>query len=171
MVKYKELDNLQRSVVDIGVLLKSVIKLALEGISNPKISSISVKHEGNLVRVAHTDEYGHVLEFGLVKVVSLSTSPYLKINYLHSYYIENPTNVLSVRLEEFHSLGCEVSFNLAKVVFHKIYGESPVLMNYLLSSVEDFYKSSLGGVSSLGNARQTYASMYALQSKNSSFGW
>ena len=38
MVKYKELDNLQRSVVDIGVLLKSVIKLALEGISNPKIS-------------------------------------------------------------------------------------------------------------------------------------
>ena len=171
MVKYKELDNLQRSVVDIGVLLKSVFNLAEWDISNPKVSSISVKHEGRLIKVSRTDEYGHVLEFGVVKVVNLSTSSYWKINYLHSYYIENPSNVLSVRLEEFHSLGCEVSFNLAKVVFHKIYGESPVLMNYVLSSVEDFYKSSLGGVSSLGNARQTYASMYALQSKKSSFDW
>jgi hypothetical protein len=171
MVKYKELDNLQRSVVDIGVLLKSVFELALNGISNPNISSISVKHEDNLIKVSHTDEYGHVLEFGIVKVFNPGSSPYLKVNYFHSYYIENPTNVLSVRLEEFHSLGCEVSFNLAKVVFRKIYGESPVLMNYVLSSVKDFYDSSLGGVSSLGNARQTYASMYALQSKNSSFGW
>lgn len=171
MVKYKELDNLQRSVVDIGVLLKSVFNLAEWGISNAKVSSISVKHKGRLIKVSHTDEYGHVLEFGVVKIVSPSTSPYWKINYLHSYYVENPSNVLSVRLEEFHSLGCEVSFNLAKVVFHKIYGESPVLMNYVLSSVKDFYKSSLGGVSSLGNARQTYAVMYNLQSKNSAFGW
>ena len=155
MVKYKELDNLQRSVVDIGVLLKSVFNLAEWGISNPKVSSISVKYKGRLIKVSQTDDYGHVLEFGVVKVVNPGSSPYFKVNYLHSYYVENPINVLSVRLEEFHSLGFEVSFNLSKVVFHKIYGESPVLMNYVLSSVEDFYKFSVGGVSSLGNARQT----------------
>ena len=52
-----------------GVLLKSVFQLAERGISNPKVTNISVKQDKNLVKVSHTDEYGHVLEFGLVRIV------------------------------------------------------------------------------------------------------
>lgn len=171
MIKYKELRFYQSSKVDVGVLLKSIFQLAEKGISNPKVTSVSVKRGKNLVKVSHTDEYGHVLEFSLVRIVIPNGDIHFKLNYLHSYYVENPTNILSVRLEEIHQLGSDVHFRLAYSVCSKIYRESPVLLNYVLSSVEDFFKSSLGGVSSLGNARQTYAVMYNLQSKNSAFGW
>lgn len=167
MLKYKELRFYQSSKVDIGVLLKSVFDLAERGISNPKVTTVSVKREGNLVKVAHTDQYGHVLEFGLVRIVNPDGTVHYKLNYLHSYYVENPSNVLSVRLEVFHSLGSDVHFKLADTVCYKIYGESPVLLNYVLSSVEDFFKSSIGGVSALGNARQEYTMMYDVQSKGS----
>lgn len=69
MIKYKELRFYQRSKVDVGVLLKSVFQIAEKGISNPKVTSVSVKRDKNLVKVSHTDEYGHVLEFGLVRIV------------------------------------------------------------------------------------------------------
>ena len=69
MIKYKELRFYQSSKVDMGVLLKSVFQLAERGISNPKVTNISVKQDKNLVKVSHTDEYGHVLEFGLVRIV------------------------------------------------------------------------------------------------------
>ena len=165
MIKYKELRFYQSSKVDIGVLLKSVFDLAERGISNPKVTTVSVKREGNLVKVAHTDQYGHVLEFGLVRIVAHDRTIHYKLNYLHSYYFENPTDVLSVRLEELYALGSEVSFKLANNVCYKIYGESPVLLNYVISSVEDFFKSSLGGVSAFGNAKQEYTMMYNIQSK------
>lgn len=167
MLKYKELRFYQSSKVDVGVLLKSVFDLAINGISNTKVSSISVKFEGNLVKVAHTDEYGHVLEFGLVRLSTPNGITHLKLNYLHSYYFGNPTDVLSVRLDELYAIGSEVSFRLAYSVCYKIYGESPVLLNYVLSSVEDFFKSSLGGVPDLGNAKQDYTIMYNVQSKGS----
>lgn len=165
MIKYKELRFYQSSKVDIGVLLKSVFNLAKRGISNSKVTSVSVKRDKNLVKVSHTDEYGHVLEFGLVRIVSPDGTIHYKLDYLHSYYVENPSNVLSVRLEEFHALGSEVNFKLAYNVCFKIYRESPVLLNYVLSSVEDFFKSSLGGVSALGNTKQEYTMMYDVQSK------
>lgn len=164
MIKYKELRFYQSSKVDVGVLLKSIFNLAERGISNPKVTSISVKRDGNLVKVAHTDEYGHVLEFGLVRIVSPDGTIHYKLNYLHSYYVENPSNVLSVRLEVIHALNSDVHFRLADTVCFKIYRESPVLLNYVLSSVEDFFKSSLGGVSAFGNARQEYTMMYDVQS-------
>lgn len=165
MIKYKQLRFYQSSKVDVGVLLKSVFNLAEKGISNPKVTSISVKRDKNLVKVSHTDEYGHVLEFGLVRIVNPNGTIHFKLNYLHSYYIENPTNVLSVRLEEIHQFGSDVHFRLAYSVCFKIYRESPVLLNYVLSSVEDFFKSSLGGVSAFGNARKEYTMMYDVQSK------
>ena len=104
MIKYKELRFYQSSKVDIGVLLKSIFNLAERGISNPKVASISVKREGNLIKVSHTDECGNVREFGLVRIVNPNGTIHYKLNYLHSYYVENPTNVLSVRLEEIHQL-------------------------------------------------------------------
>lgn len=167
MLKYKELRFYQSSKVDVGVLLKSVFHIAEEGISNPKVTSISVKHNGNLVKVSHTDEYGHVLEFGLVRIVTPDGTIHFKLNYLHSYYIENPSNVLSVRLKDFHDLGNDVNFKLANDVCFKIYRESPVLLNYMISSVDDFFKSFLGGVSALGKAKQDYTVMYDVQSKGS----
>ena len=167
MTKYKELRFYQSSKVDMGVLLKSVFDLAINGISNTKVSSISVKLEGNLVKVAHTDEYDHVLEFGLVRLSTPNGITHLKLNYLHSYYVESPTNVLSVRLEELYAFGSEVHFRLSYSVCSKIYRESPVLLNYVLSSVEDFFKSSLGGVSAFGKAKQDYAIMYDVQSNGS----
>lgn len=171
MLKYKELRFYQSSKVDVGVLLKSVFNLAERGISNPKVTTISVKRDGNLVKVAHTDDYGHVIEFGLVRIVSPNGTIHFKLNYLHSYYVESPTNVLSVYLEEIHQLGSEVHFKLAYSVCSKIYRESPVLLNYVLSSVEDFFKSSLGGVSAFGKAKQDYAIMYDVQSKGSFSIW
>lgn len=171
MIKYKELRFYQSSKVDVGVLLKSVFNLAERGISNPKVTTVSVKHDGNLVKVAHTDEYGHVLEFGLVRIATPSGTVHFKLNYLHSYYVESPTNVLSVRLDELYALGSEVSFKLAYSVCSKIYRESPVLLNYVISSVEDFFKSSLGGVSAFGNAKQEYAMMYNIQSKGTWSMW
>lgn len=165
MLKYKELRFYQSSKVDVGVLLKSVFNLAEKGISNPKVTTVSVKRDGNLAKVAHTDDYGHVLEFGLVRIVNPNGTIHYKLNYLHSYYVENPTNVLSVCLEDFHALGNDVNFKLANDVCFKIYRESPVLLNYVLSSVEDFFNSSLGGVSSLGRSRQDYTIMYNVQSK------
>lgn len=171
MLKYKELRFYQSSKVDVGVLLKSVFDLAINGISNTKVSSISVKLEGNLVKVAHTDEYGHVLEFGLVRLSTPNGITHLKLNYLHSYYFGNPTDVLSVRLDELYAIGSEVSFRLAYNVCYKIYGESPVLLNYVLSSAEDFFKSSIGGVSAFGKAKQEYAIMYDVQSKGSWSMW
>ena len=167
MIKYKELRFYQSSKVDVGVLLKSVFHLAEEGISNSRVTSVSVKRKGNLVKVAHTDQYGHVLEFGLVRVVTPDGTIHYKLNYLHSYYVENPTNVLSVRLENFHDLGNDVNFKLANNVCFKIYRESPVLLNYVISSVDGFFKSSLGGVSALGKANQDYTVMYDVQSKGS----
>lgn len=167
MTKYKELRFYQSSKVDIGVLLKSVFNLAEMGISNPKVASISVKRDKNLVKVSHNDEYGHVLEFGLVRIVNPNGDIHFKLNYLHSYYVENPTNVLSVRLEDFHDLGNDVNFKLANDVCFKIYRESPVLLNYVLSSVGDFFKSSLRRVSALGKAKQDYTVMYDVQSKSS----
>lgn len=167
MLKYKELRFYQSSKVDVGVLLKSIFNLAERGISNPKVTRVSVKRDGSIVKVAHTDEYGHVLEFGLVRIVSPNGDIHYKLNYLHSYYVENPSNVLSVRLEEIHQLGSEVSFKFADTVCFKIYRESPVLLNYVLSSVDDFFKSSLGGVSALGNAKKEYTLMYNVQSKGS----
>lgn len=171
MTKYKELGFYQSSKVDVGVLLKSVFDLATRGISNPKVTTISVKRDGNLVKVAHTDDYGHVLEFGLVRIVSPDGTIYYKLNYLHSYYVESPTNVLSVRLEELYAFGSEVHFRLSYSVCSKIYRESPVLLNYVLSSVEDFFKSSIGGVSAFGKAKQEYAIMYDGQSKGSWSMW
>ena len=165
MLKYKELRFYQSSKVDVGVLLKSVFNLSERGISNLKVTSVSVKRDGNLVKVAHTDDYGHVLEFGLVRIVSPNGTIHYTLSYLHSYYIENPNNVLSVRLEEIHQFGSDVHFRLAYSVCSKIYRESPVLLNYVLSSVEDFFKSSLGGVSALCNAKQDYTLMYNIQSK------
>lgn len=165
MLKYKEPRFYQSSKVDVGVLLKSIFHLAEEGISNPKVTNISVKRGKNLIKVSHTDEYGHVLEFGLVRIVNTDGTIHFKLNYLHSYYVQDPTNVLSVRLEEFHALGSEVNFKLAYNVCFKIYRESPVLLNYVISSVEDFFKSSLGGVSAFGRAKQDYAIMYDVQSK------
>lgn len=165
MIKYKELRFYQNSKVDVGVLLKSVFHLAEKGISNPKVASISVKRDKNLVKVSLTDEYGHVLEFGLVRIVNPNGDIHFKLNYLHSYYVENPSNVLSVLLEEIHQLGSDVHFRLAETVCSKIYRESPVLLNYVISSVEDFFKSSLGGVSAFGNAKQEYTMMYDVQSK------
>ena len=167
MTKYKELRFYQSSKVDVGVLLKSVFNLAEKGISNPKVTTVSVKRDGNLVKVAHTDDYGHVLEFGLVRIVNPNGTIHYKLNYLHSYYVENPTNVLSVRLEDFHDLGNDVNFKLANNVCFKIYRESPVLLNYVISSVDDFFKSSLGGVSALGKANKDYTVMYDVQSKGS----
>ena len=163
MIKYKELRFYRSSKVDVGVLLKSVFNLAERSISNPKVTSVSVKCKGNLVKVAHTDEYGHVLEFGLVRIVNPNETIHFKLNYLHSYYVQNPSNVLSVRLEEIHQLGSDIHFRLAYSVCSKIYRESPVLLNYVLSSVEDFFKSSLCGVSAFGNARQEYTIMYDVQ--------
>ena len=171
MLKYKELRFYQSSKVDIGVLLKSVFSLAERGISNPKVTTVSVKRDGNLVKVAHTDQYGHVLEFGLVRIVTHDRTIHYKFNYLHSYYVESPSNVLSVRLEEFYELGSEVHFRLAYSVCSKIYRESPVLLNYVISSVEDFFKSSLGGVSAFGRAKQDYAIMYDVQSKGNWSMW
>ena len=165
MIKYKELRFYQSSKVDVGVLLTSIFQLAERGISNPKVTTVSVKRDGNLVKVAHTDQYGHVLEFGLVRIVNPNGTIHYKLNYLHSYYVENLSNVLSVRLEEIHQLGGDVHFRLANSVCYKIYAESPVLLNYVLSSVEDFFKSSLGGVSAFGNAKQEYTMMYDVQSK------
>lgn len=165
MIRYKELRFYQSSKVDVGILLKSIFQLAEKGISNPKVTSVSVKRDKNLIKVSHTDEYGHVLEFGLVRIVTPNGGIHFKLNYLHSYYVENPTNVLSVRLEEIHQLGSEIHFRFADTICFKIYRESPVLLNYVLSSVEDFFKSSLGGVSALGNAKQEYTMMYDLQSK------
>lgn len=168
MIKYKQLRFYQSSKVDVGVLLKSVFNLAEKGISNPKVTTVSVKRDGNLVKVAHTDEYDHVLEFGLVRIVNPDNGTiHFKLNYLHSYYIENPTNVLSVRLGEIHQFGSDVHFRFADTICFKIYRESPVLLNYVLSSVEDFFKSSLGGVSAFGNAKQEYTIMYDVQSKGS----
>lgn len=171
MIKYKELRFYQSSKVDVGVLLKSVFQLAKRGISNPKVTSVSVKRNKNLIQVSHTDEYGHVLEFGLVRIVSPDGTIYYKFNYLHSYYVESPTNVLSVRLEELYAFGSEVHFRLSYSVCSKIYRESPVLLNYVLSSVEDFFKSSIGGVSAFGKAKQEYAIMYDVQSKGSWSMW
>lgn len=148
-----------------GVLLKSVLILAERGISNPKVTTVSVKRDGNLTKVSHTDQYGHVREFGLVRIANLNGTIHYKLNYLHSYYVENPTNVLSVRLKEIHQFGSDIHFRLADTICFKIYRESPVLLNYVLSSVEDFFKSSLGGVSAFGNARQEYTMMYDVQSK------
>ena len=165
MIKYKELRFYQSSKVDVGVLLKSIFNLAERGISNLKVTTVLVKRNGNLVKVAHTDDYGHVLEFSLVRIVSPDGTIYYKLNYLHSYYVESPTNVLSVRLEELYAFGSEVHFRLSYSVCSKIYRESPVLLNYVLSSVEDFFKSSLGGVSAFGNAKQEYTMMYDVQSK------
>ena len=165
MIKYKQLRFYQSSKVDIGVLLKSVFNLAEMGISNPKVTTVSVKRDGNLVKVSHTDQYGHVLEFGLVRIVTYDRTIHYKLNYLHSYYVESPSNVLSVRLEEIHQFGSDVHFRFAETVCYKIYGESPVLLNYVISSVEDFFKSSLGGVSAFGNAKQEYTMMYDVQSK------
>lgn len=167
MIKYKELRFYQSSKVDVGVLLKSVFQIAEKGISNPKVTSVSVKRDKNLVKVSHTDEYGHVLEFGLVRIVIPNGDIHFKLNYLHSYYVENPTNILSVRLEEIHQFGIDVHFRFADTICFKIYKESPVLLNYVLSSVEDFFKSSLGGVLALGNAKQDYTIMYNVQSKGS----
>lgn len=110
MLKYKELRFYQSSKVDVGVLLKSVFNLAERGISNLKVTSISVKRDKNLVKVSHTDEYGHVLEFGLVRIVNPNGTIHFKLNYLHSYYVQNPTNVLSVRLDELYTLGSEIHF-------------------------------------------------------------
>ena len=165
MIKYKQLRFYQSSKVDIGVLLKSVFNLAEMGISNPKVTTVSVKRDGNLVKVSHTDQYGHVLEFGLVRIVTYDRTIHYKLNYLHSYYVESPSNVLSLRLEEIHQFGSDVHFRFAETVCYKIYGESPVLLNYVISSVEDFFKSSLGGVSAFGNAKQEYTMMYDVQSK------
>lgn len=165
MLKYKELRFYQSSKVDVGVLLKSIFNLAERGISNPKITTVSVKRKGNLIKVSHTDEYGPVLEFGLERVVSPNETILYKLNYLYSYYVENPTNVLSVRLEEVHQFGSNIHFRFADTICFKIYRESPVLLNYVLSSVEDFFKSSLGGVSAFGNAKQEYTMMYNIQSK------
>jgi hypothetical protein len=165
MIKYKELRFYQSSKVDVGVLLKSVFNLSERGISNLKVTSVSVKRDGNLVKVSHTDQYGHVLEFGLVRIVNPDGTLHFKLNYLHSYYVQNPNNVLSVRLEVIHALDSDVHFRLADTVCYKIYAESPVLLNYVLSSVEDFFKSSLGGVSAFGNAKQEYTMMYNVQSK------
>lgn len=167
MIKYKELRFYQSSKVDVGVLLKSVFNLAERGISNLKVTSISVTRDGNLVKVSHTDDYGYVLEFGLVRIVSPDGTIHYKLNYLHSYYIENPSNVLSVRLEEVHQFGSDIHFRFADTICFKIYRESPVLLNYVLSSVDDFFKSSLGGVSALGKAKQDYTVMYDVQSKGS----
>mgnify|MGYP001731176403 CR=1 FL=1 len=171
MVNYKELRFYERSKVDIGVLLKSLFDLAERGISNPKITSISVKHEGNLVRVSHIDEYGHVLEFGLVRILNPKGTIYFKLDYLHSYYVQNPTNVLSVCLEELYAFNSEVHFRLAYSVCSKIYRESPVLLNYVLSSIEDFYKPSPGGVSTLERDKQDYTIMYDVQSKGKWSMW
>lgn len=171
MIKYKELRFYQSSKVDVGVLLKSIFQLAEKGISNLKVTTVSVKRDGNLVKVAHTDEYGHVLEFGLVRIVNPDGTLHFKLNYLHSYYVQNPNNVLSVRLEVIHALDSDVHFRLADTVCYKIYTESPVLLNYVLSSVEDFFKSSLGGVSAFGNAKQEYAMMYNIQSKGTWSMW
>lgn len=165
MLKYKELKFYQSSKVDVGVLLKSVFNLAERGISNPKVTSVSVNRDGNLAKVSHTNEYSHVLEFGLVRIVSPDGTIYFKLNYLHSYYVQNPSSILNVRLEIFYSLDNDVRFKLANTVCYKIYAESPVLLNYVLSSVEDFFKSSLGGVSAFGNAKQEYTMMYNIQSK------
>ena len=165
MIRYKELRFYQSSKVDVGVLLKSVFNLAERGIFNPKVTTVSVKRDGNLVKVAHTDEYGHVLEFGLVRIVTPDGTIHYKLNYLHSYYVENPSNVLSVHLEVIHALASDIHFRLADTVCYKIYAESPVLLNYVLSSVEDFFKSSLGGVSAFGNAKKEYTMMYDIQSK------
>lgn len=167
MIKYKELRFYQSSKVDVGVLLKSVFNLVERGISNLKVTSISVTRDGNLVKVSHTDDYGHVLEFGLVRIVSPDGTIHYKLNYLHSYYIENPSNVLSVRLEEVHQFGSDIHFRFADTICFKIYRESSVLLNYVLSSVDDFFKSSLGGVSALGKAKQDYTVMYDVQSKGS----
>ena len=167
MIKYKELRFYQNSKVDVGVLLKSVFNLAERGISDPKVTTVSVKRDKNLVKVSHTDQYGHVLEFGLVRIVTPNEDIHFKLNYLHSYYVQNPSNVLSVRLEEFNDLGSDVNFKLANDVCFKIYRESPVLLNYVISSVDDFFKSSLGGVSALGKAKQDYTVMYDVQSKGS----
>ena len=167
MTKYKELRFYQSSKVDVGVLLKSVFNLAEKGISNPKVTSVSVKRNKNLIQVSHTDEYGHVLEFGLVRIVNPNGTLHFKLNYLHSYYVESPTNVLSVRLEELYAFGSEVHFRLSYSVCSKIYRESPVLLNYVLSSVEDLFKSSLGWVSAFGKAKQDYAIMYDVQSNGS----
>ena len=113
--------------------------LAERGISDPKVTTVSVKRDKNLVKVSHTDQYGHVLEFGLVRIVTPNEDIHFKLNYLHSYYGENPSNVLSVRLEEIHQFGSDVHFRFADSVCFKIYRESPVLLNYVLSSVEDFF--------------------------------
>ena len=171
MIKYKELRFYQSSKVDVGVLLKSIFQLAEKGISNLKVTTVSVKRDGNLVKVAHTDEYGHVLEFGLVRIVSPDRTIHYKLNYLHSYYVENTSNVLSVRLEEIHQFGSDVPFRFAETVCYKIYAESPVLLNYVISSVEDFFKSSLGGVLAFGNAKQEYTMMYNIQSKGTWSMW
>lgn len=88
MIKYKELRFYQNSKVDVGVLLKSIFHLAEEGISNPKVASISVKRDKNLVKVSHTNEYGHVLEFGLVRIANPNGTIHFKLNYLHSYYVQ-----------------------------------------------------------------------------------
>lgn len=165
MIRYKELRFYQSSKVDVGVLLKSVFNLAERGISNLKVISISVTRDGNLVKVSHTDDYGHVLEFGLVRIANPNGTIHFKLNYLHSYYVQNPSNVVSVFLGEIHQFGSDIHFRFAETVCYKIYAESPVLLNYVLSSVEDFFKSSLGGVSAFGNAKQEYTMMYDVQSK------
>lgn len=164
MLNYKELRFYQSSKVDVGVLLKSVFHLAERGISNPKVTTVTVKRDGNLIKVSHIDQYGHVLEFGLVRIVIPNGDIHFKLNYLHSYYVENPSNVLSVRLEVIHALDSDVHFRFADTICFKIYKESPVLLNYVLSSVEDFFKSSLCGASAFGKAKQEYTLMYNVQS-------
>ena len=165
MLKYKELRFYQSSKVDVGVLLKSIFQLAEEGISNPKVTTVSVKRDKNLVKVSHTDEYGHVLEFGLVRIVTPNGDIHFKLNYLHSYYVENPSNVVSVLLGEIHQFGSDIHFRFADTICLKIYRESPVLLNYVISSVDDFFKSSLRGVSALERTKQDYTMMYDVQSK------
>lgn len=171
VVNYKELRFHASSKVDVGVLLKSVFDLAERGISNPEVTSVSVKHDGNLTKVSHTDEYGHVLEFGLERIVNSNGTVHFKLNYLHSYFVQNHRNVLSVRLEELYTLGNEVHFKLAYSVCSKIYRESPVLLNYVISSVEDFFKYSLGGVSAIEGTKDDYSIMYDVQSKGSWSIW
>lgn len=78
---------------------------------------------------------------------------------------KNPSNVVSVRLGEIHQFGSDIHFSFADTICLKIYRESPVLLNYVISSVEDFFKASLGGVSALGKAKQDYTVMYDVQSK------
>lgn len=158
MLVYKDLDFHQRSLVDLGLILHVVYTLSNLPFLSEVPSCIKVTAEDSHKHIIYMNEYGNCLDFEILK--KPYSSKVIQFEAFHFYHIYFPENKLTVDFDEQLMRGFEVSLDLTKSIWYKIYGESPLLMKRLLSSRDSFLVGLIESEINVEELVQTYVDRY-----------